>query len=80
MDDEAKRYILGEQMMSELQTINEYVREIPKMNERLGGVERRLGDVESRLGGIEADVAEIKGLLITQMEDVTELKLASHTH
>ncbi len=49
MDDASRDRILSEQLLARLDAIQELVRPIPEMNERLGRVEERLDRVEQRL-------------------------------
>lgn len=49
MDDASRDRILSEQFLARLDAIQELVRPIPEMNERLGRVEERIDRVEQRL-------------------------------
>jgi len=49
MDDHSRDLILSEQLLARLDAIQELVRPVPEINERLGRVGARLDRVETRL-------------------------------
>jgi hypothetical protein len=88
MDDEqGRRDILDEQLLSQLQAIQESLRELPKINERLGRVESDVQAIKGDLVVVKAlvtdhsaDLAELKHIVAGHMETMTALQLASHSH
>lgn len=88
MDDEpGPRDILDEQLLSQLQAIQESLRELPKINERLGRVESDVQAIKGDLVVVKAivtdhsaDLAELKRIVAGHMETMTALQLASHSH
>lgn len=86
-DDHGRRGILDEQLLSPLQAIQQSLRELPKINERLGRVESDVKDIKGDLVVVKAivtehsaDLADLKRIVAGQMETMTELRLASHSH
>ena len=87
VDNDQIKGVLGEQLLGQLQAIQESVRDVPKIFERLDTMDGRFDRIEARLGSVEIiltehtdDLREIKQILGGQMETITELKAASHTH
>ena len=87
VDEEAIRQVLGEQLLTEIQTIRELVSVIPSMDERLGRVERDVVDIKGELvvhrqilQEHSADLTEIKQIVGGHAEAITELKAVTHTH
>ena len=87
MDGASRDRILSEQMLSRLDAIQELVKDVPEIKDRLGRVELLLDGVEGTLAlhtevlrEHSADLKEIKQIVGGQMESVAELQAVSHSH
>ena len=74
MDEEGRKYaVLLERVSSDMQAIKEQVSLIPEMRQDIR-------EMKVTLREHSADLKEIRGIVGGIMEDMTELKAASHTH
>ncbi len=76
--DEPTRGILGEQLLARLDAIQELVRDVPEIKDRLTRVEAIVTEHSARLGGIEMIVkehsAQLKDLSAQLKEHSAQLK------